>query len=88
MIKGWSWTTTHYEDITGNPDGSISKNVRVQGGPFYYNPDILGYEFYAGFRPGAPWEKGGNEGLWVGFKRLMQQLGMSNLGFALRRSKG
>ena len=41
MIKGWSWTTTHYEDVTGNPDGSITKNVRVQGEGFS-QPSSLG----------------------------------------------
>lgn len=94
---GWSWTKTHFEDVTGNPDGSITKNVRVQGGPFYYNPDMWGWllnrygyrlECYAGMRDGAPWNFGfGNEGIFPIFKKLMLKIGCSNIGFAFRFKK-
>lgn len=67
---GWSWTETHWE-ITTNPDGS-TEPMRVQGGPFYFNPNLLGRKvfgryiyIYWGFRPTATWGVGyGDEGWW------------------------
>lgn len=87
---GLSWTPGHYE-VTTNPDGTTEK-LYVHGGPFIFYPNLFkffGYRFeiYLGFRPTSPWVRGGNEGLWVGFKRFMQKIGWSNLGFAMRLKK-
>lgn len=85
-VVGYSWTKSHWEI---NESGD---NVYVHGGPFLYYPELLilgGYrlEGYAGLRSTSPASSGGNEGLWVGFKRLMQKIGWSNLGFSLRFKK-
>lgn len=82
---GFSWTSTHIQEVE-NQDGSKA-TVMVQGGPFLYVPNFLGVELYAGMRPTSPWTHGGNEGILVWFKRLMQKIGWSNLGFALRWAK-
>lgn len=76
--QGWSWTHTHYENVI-NSDGSITYDVRVQGGPFYQNDNLWGIECYWLCRPTAPWTKGGNEGILVFWKRLMQRVGASNI---------
>lgn len=78
---GFSWTKSHDE-----MDENAKEMVHVHAGPFYFYKGKR-IEGYAGFRPTAPNVSGGNEGLFVPFKRLMQRLGMSNLGFALRRAK-
>ena len=86
----------HYEDVT-NPDGSVIFHVHVQGGPFYWRPDLWGFVFnrfgyrlecYAGMRPTATWSLGfGNEGIFPAFKKMMRGMGYGNLGFALRFKK-
>ena len=87
---GWSWTSTHYETVT-NRDGSVDLGVRVQGGPFYYNPRFCWGLIYIYWlcRPTAPWTQGGDEGIFVFWKRLMQKVGASNIAIlpTIRRAK-
>ena len=86
--QGWSWTETHRENVA-NPDGSVTDNVRVQGGPFYQKDNLWGYEVYWLCRPTAPWTQGGDEGIFVFWKRLMQKVGASNIAIlpTIRRAK-
>ncbi len=84
---GLSWTVGHRE-ITTNPDGT-TEELGVHGGPFYYNPAILGcIYFYMGFRPTATWGPGyGDEG-WCGrAARFLKRRGWGNMGLALRRAR-
>jgi hypothetical protein len=85
--EGFSWTEGYWQNVE-NPDKTKDK-VWVHSGPFYFNPALVQtekyrLEVYLGFRPTAPWTTGGNEGLWVGGKRLLQKIGWSNLGAAFR----
>lgn len=83
---GFSWTETHRE-ITTNPDGSM-EGIQVQGGPFYFNPNLLGRKVfgryiytYWGFRPTATWGAGyGDEGWWPFYiiSRWMKTAGWGN----------
>lgn len=84
---GFSWTETHWE-ITTNPDKS-TEPMRVQGGPFYFNPRIFGLVYlYAGMRPTGTWGAGwGDEGWLTPLARLMKGWGIGNFGLALRRAK-
>lgn len=89
---GLSWTHTHYE-ITTNPDKTFA-TMRVQGGPFYFNPLIhipilnLTWYVYFGFRPTATWSSGyGDEGWLAPIARLMKKWGVGNFGIARRTVK-
>ncbi len=85
--KGWSWTEGHWE-LTTNPDKS-KEWMRVHGGPFYFNPSILGRVYvYCGFRPTATWGAGyGDEGWLTPLARWLKRRGCGNFGIALRRAK-
>lgn len=84
---GFSWTETHWE-VTTNPDKS-KEAMRVQGGPFYFNPHLLGLVYvYFGMRPTSTWSAGfGDEGWLTPLAQKMKGWGFGNFGIALRRTK-
>ncbi len=84
---GFSWTRGH-DEMTTNPDGT-QEPMHVHGGPFYFNPSLLGRLYcYLGFRPTATWGPGyGDEGVLGGLARLLKRRGWGNLGMAVRRAK-
>jgi hypothetical protein len=91
---GKSYTVGHWE-VTTNPDKTQEKIYVHEGVFYFYQFNLLGnknwpWEFYAGFRPTAPWGQGyGNEGdLGLGWwGRWKKRNNCGNLGFAFRPRK-
>lgn len=77
----------HYE-MTINPDGT-KVGLYVHGGPFYFNPSLLGLVYvYIGFRPTPTWGVGyGDEGWLAPVARWLKRKGWGNFGIAVRRAR-